>query len=70
MVIERTIASKVGEYGGIAICDERTVKVELTEAELEEAYRIRAEEYLTEDIKMPWKSSVSIGESLKALQEV
>lgn len=70
MVIERTIASKVGEYDGIAICDERTVKVELTEAELEEAYRIRAEEYLTEDIKMPWKSSVSIGESLKALQEV
>lgn len=51
MVIERTIASKVGEYGGIAICDERTVKVELTEAELEETYRIRAEEYLTEDIK-------------------
>ena len=27
------------------------MKVELTEAELEEAYRIRAEEYLTEDIK-------------------
>ncbi len=46
MVIERTIVRKVGEYGGIAICDERTVKVELTEAELEEAYRIRAEEYL------------------------
>lgn len=51
MVIERTIESKVGEYGSVAICDERTVKIELTEAELEEAYRIREREYLAEDIK-------------------
>lgn len=51
MVIERTIASKVGEYGSIAICDERTVRIELTEEEIEEAYRIREREYLEEDIK-------------------
>ena len=51
MVIERTILSKVAELNGISICDERTVKIELTEAEIEEAYRIREREYLEEDIK-------------------
>lgn len=51
MVIERTIMRKVGEFGSIAICDERTVKIELTDAEIEEAYRIREEEYLAEDIR-------------------
>ena len=51
MVIERSIIRKVGEYNNIAICDERTVKIELTEAEIEEAYRIREREYLEEDIK-------------------
>lgn len=51
MVIERTIASKVGEYGNVAICDERTVRIELTDAEIEEAYRIREEEYLAEDTR-------------------
>lgn len=39
MVIERTILSKVAELNGISICDERTVKIELTEAEIEEAYQ-------------------------------
>lgn len=48
---ERTILSKVAELNGISICDERTVKIELTEAEIEEAYRIREREYLEEDIK-------------------
>lgn len=67
MVIERTIESKVGEYGSVAICDERTVKIELTEAELEEAYRIREREYLAEDIKMPSKSSANIGGFPKGL---
>lgn len=51
MVIERNIIKKVGEYNNIAICDERTVRIELTEAEIEEAYRIREREYLEEDIK-------------------
>mgnify|MGYP003374614387 CR=1 FL=1 len=51
MVIERTIASKVGEYGSVAICDERTVRIELTDDEIEEAYRIREGEYLEEDIR-------------------
>lgn len=51
MVIERTIMSKVGEFGSVAICDERTVRIELTDAEIEEAYRIREEEYLEEDIR-------------------
>ena len=51
MVIERSIIRKVGEYNNIAICDERTVKIELAEAEIEEAYRIREREYLEEDIK-------------------
>ena len=45
MVIERSIIRKVGEYNNIAICDERTVKIELTEAEIEEAYRIRERGY-------------------------
>ena len=48
---EKDIIKKVGEYNNIAICDERTVKIELTEAEIEEAYRIREREYLEEDIK-------------------
>ena len=51
MVIERNIIKKVGEYNNIAICDERTMRIELTEAEIEEAYRIRGREYLEEDIK-------------------
>ena len=51
MVIERSIIRKVGEYNNIAICDERTVKIELTEAEIEEASRISEREYLEEDIK-------------------
>lgn len=51
MVIERNIIKKVGEYNNIAICDERTVRIELTEAEIEEAYRIREREYPEEDIK-------------------
>lgn len=51
MVIERSIIRKVDEFNNIAIYDERTVKIELTEAEIEEAYRIREREYLEEDIK-------------------
>ena len=34
MVIERNIIKKVGEYNNIAICDERTMRIELTEAEI------------------------------------
>ena len=51
MVIERTKKSIEAELNGISICDERPVKIELTEAEIEEAYRIREREYLEEDIK-------------------
>ena len=40
MVIERNIIKKVGEYNNIAICDERTVRIELTEAEIEEMFKI------------------------------
>lgn len=51
MVIERTILSKVAELNGISICDERTVRIELTDSEMEEAYRTREREYLKEDIR-------------------
>lgn len=51
MVIERTILNKVAELNGISICDERTVRIELTDSEMEEAYRIRENEYLSEDAR-------------------
>lgn len=51
MIIERTILSKVAELNEISICDERTVRIELTDSEMEEAYRIRENEYLSEDVR-------------------
>ena len=41
MVIERNIIKKVGEYNNIAICDERTMRIELTEAEIEDRKILR-----------------------------
>lgn len=49
--LKKKARSRRRKLNGISICDERTVKIELTEAEIEEAYRIREREYLEEDIK-------------------
>lgn len=51
MQITREIRKKVYEEYGVSYFQNETIAVELTDKEIEEAYRIRSEEYLKEDVK-------------------
>ena len=50
MQITREIRKKVYEECGVSYFQNETIAVELTDKEIEEAYRIRSEEYLKEDV--------------------
>ncbi len=50
MQIEREIKEKISEQNGITVCQNKSLVIELTDSEIEEAYRIKEAEYLRTDI--------------------
>lgn len=50
MQIEREIRKKINEHNGIAVFQNKSLVIELTDLEMEEAYCIKEAEYLRIDI--------------------
>lgn len=50
MQIEREIKKKISEQNGITVFQNKSLVIELTDSEIEEAYRLKEAEYLHTDI--------------------